>query len=94
MEPLLPLFEPLLPELEPLFDPLFPGFELLFTPLFPVLEPVLELFPGFHVLLEPLVVVFPVFPEDEELADAVINKLYQMCYGVTLINEKRVSKSR
>ena len=32
--------------------------------------------------------------QDEELADAVINKLYQMCYGVTLINEKRVSKSR
>lgn len=31
--------------------------------------------------------------QDEELADAVINKLYQMCYGVTLINEKRVSKS-
>ena len=27
--------------------------------------------------------------QDEELADAVINKLYQMCYGVTLINEKK-----
>ena len=32
--------------------------------------------------------------QDEELADAVINKLYQMCYGVTIIKEKRVSKSR
>ena len=32
--------------------------------------------------------------QNEELAEAVISKLYQMCYGVTLINEKRVSISR
>ena len=28
--------------------------------------------------------------QDEQLADAVIAKLYQMCYGVTLINEKEL----
>ena len=28
--------------------------------------------------------------QDEQLADAVISKLYQMCYGVTLINEKEL----
>ena len=32
--------------------------------------------------------------QDKILADAVINKLYQMCYGVTLVKEKRVSISR
>lgn len=32
--------------------------------------------------------------QDEELADAVISKLYQMCYGVTIVYEKRVSISR
>ena len=32
--------------------------------------------------------------QDEELAEAVISKLYQMCYGVTIVYEKRVSISR